>query len=247
MTEPDQAASTAPSRAAVADFAAQLESLRAAGAERFDPVQLHYIEALARRGATQSTPVNRLLAAKLAQALAALQERFGLAQSDAAQLMARTIAQTPDAAGTLQQLFGAGEFGGVQRYIQTMNTGQQQSSLGALVHHLETHTGGNVDTHAPQKAAARTELNAIRDFRNTWSKLSAQQQVAQALEQAPKNAGPINSHMLVLRSLALMRDISPDYLNQFVSYADTLLRLEQNDKEKQGNAKKPLAHKLTKK
>jgi hypothetical protein len=50
--------------------------------------------------------------------------------------------------------------------------------------------------------------------------------VAQALDQAPKNAGPINSHMLVLRSLALMRDIAPDYLNRFMSYVDTLLCLD---------------------
>jgi hypothetical protein len=43
------------------------------------------------------------------------------------------------------------------------------------------------------------------------------------LQQAPKNAGPINSHMLVLRSLELMCDISPDYLDCFMSYAETLL------------------------
>ncbi|MEC5218571.1 hypothetical protein RCH09_003543 [Actimicrobium sp. GrIS 1.19] len=247
MTEPDHAASAAPARAAEPDFAAQIGSLRAAGADRFDPVQLHYLEALVRRGATQSTQVNRLLAAKLAQALGALQQRFGQAQSDAAQVMDRTNAQTPEAAGTLQQLFGAGDFSGVQRYTRTLDPGQQQPSLGTLVRHLETHAGSGADLHASQKTAARTELNAIRNFRNTWSRLSAQQQVAQSLEQAPKNAGPINSHMLVLRSLALMREISPDYLNQFVSYADTLLRLEQYDKEKQVNAKKPVAPKLTKK
>ena len=66
----------------------------------------------------------------------------------------------------------------------------------------------------------------MRQFRNTWSKLSANKQLAQALDTAPKNAGPINSHMLVLRSLALMREISPDYLNRFMSYADTLLCLD---------------------
>jgi hypothetical protein len=69
-------------------------------------------------------------------------------------------------------------------------------------------------------------------FRNTWSKLSADKQLNKALDQAPKNAGPINSHMLVLRSLALMREISPDYLNRFISYADTLVCLEQAEKAK---------------
>ena len=59
-----------------------------------------------------------------------------------------------------------------------------------------------------------------------WSRLSAEKQVVQALGQAPKNAGPINSHVVALRSLALMRDISPDYLNRFMCYADTLLCLD---------------------
>ena len=38
--------------------------------------------------------------------------------------------------------------------------------------------------------------------------------------------------MLVLRSLGWMRDISPDYLNRFMGYADTLLALEESDKGK---------------
>ena len=83
---------------------------------------------------------------------------------------------------------------------------------------------------------SRTELKAVRQFRSTWSKLSTQKQLTHALAQAPQNAGPINSHMLVLRSLALMRDISPDYLNRFMSYADTLLCLDQRPPEK---AKRP--------
>jgi hypothetical protein len=72
---------------------------------------------------------------------------------------------------------------------------------------------------------------------NTWSKLSVDRQVTQALHQAPANAGPINSHMLVLRSLTLMRDISPEYLNRFISYADTLLCLHPDEMKKQLNAK----------
>ncbi len=82
--------------------------------------------------------------------------------------------------------------------------------------------------HAP--AAPSTELKSVHYFRNTWSRLSAEKQVTQALGQAPRNAGPINSHVVALRSLALMRDISPDYLNRFMSHVDTLLRLDQGDK-----------------
>jgi hypothetical protein len=44
--------------------------------------------------------------------------------------------------------------------------------------------------------------------------------------------------MLVLRSLALMRDIAPDYLNRFMSYVDTLLCLDQHQQDKQAPASK---------
>ena len=61
--------------------------------------------------------------------------------------------------------------------------------------------------------------------------MSVDKQLALAMKQAPKNAGPINSHMLVLRSLAMMQELSPDYLSRMVSYVDTLLLLDPGEKE----------------
>ncbi|TXT37361.1 MAG: hypothetical protein FD135_3645 [Comamonadaceae bacterium] len=89
-----------------------------------------------------------------------------------------------------------------------------------------------------QASGSQGELKTTRYFRNTWSKLSVDKRVAQALGQAPQNAGPMNSHRLVLDSLALMREISPDYLNRFTSYVDSLLCLEQGVKIKPAPAKK---------
>lgn len=71
------------------------------------------------------------------------------------------------------------------------------------------------------------ELRSAQSFRDTWSRICAEDEVTQAVEQGPENAGPLNSHRLVLRTLALMRDLSPDYLRRFLSHADTLLWLEQ--------------------
>ena len=72
----------------------------------------------------------------------------------------------------------------------------------------------------------------IQAFKKQLNKISVQKQVTQAIAQAPQNAGPINSHMLVLRSLGLMRDLSPDYLNRFMAHVDTLLCLEEAGKGK---------------
>lgn len=73
----------------------------------------------------------------------------------------------------------------------------------------------------------RAEPALLDYFRETWSKLSADSQLRASLEQVPKNAGPLNSSSLVHRSLSLMRELSPEYLRQFLSYVDALSWLQQ--------------------
>lgn len=74
---------------------------------------------------------------------------------------------------------------------------------------------------------ASPELKALRWFRGTWSRLSADQRLNQSLAQVPDNAGPLNSQQLVHRSLALMRALSPGYLQHFVAQVDALMWLDQ--------------------
>ncbi len=105
-----------------------------------------------------------------------------------------------------------------------------QQALRDLVHQLAQHGAVPASSALRETGSPRPELKSVKQFRNTWSKLSVNKQVKQALSQAPKHAGPLNSHMVALRSLALMRDISPDYLNRFMTHIDTLLCLEQGDK-----------------
>jgi hypothetical protein len=120
--------------------------------------------------------------------------------------------------------------GQAQNTAASHETPVHRESLGDLVRHMAMHSLDKRDGHTLAYTAPRTELKSVQYFRNTWSKLSVEKQVAQALEQAPKNAGPINSHVVALRSLALMRATAPDYLNRFTTYLDTLLSLEQGEK-----------------
>ncbi|MCG8313210.1 MAG: DUF2894 domain-containing protein [Pseudomonadales bacterium] len=73
---------------------------------------------------------------------------------------------------------------------------------------------------------AFSELKSLTLFRDSWVKLNTDKLVTQAIKEAPENAGPLNSHRLVIRSLSAIRDLSPAYMNRFVSYLDTLLWLE---------------------
>ncbi|HEV2612084.1 MAG TPA: DUF2894 domain-containing protein [Noviherbaspirillum sp.] len=221
------------------DVDALIDMLHGLGADRFDPVRLRYVEALARRAKEHGGTVGNVLQAKLVHELTAMTKRIDQAKREATKILDRSLQQYPLAAGELQQAYDAGDFKGLQRIIVTLTSNQQCGALAELVRELEQQSPGPVDIRPEENAGSAPELMTIRNFRNTWSKLSVDKQVAQALEQGPRNAGPINSHMLVLRSLALMREISPDYLNRFMSYTDTLLCLDLIEKEKPANTKKP--------
>lgn len=203
--------------AAAPDFNARIASLRAAGAGQLDPVRLHYIEALARRTLAHEGNVRYLLDAKLSSALSAFQERLVLA-----------------------------EVKGVQQATVSVATDEQCTPLGMLVRQLGQQLPAPVTGLRKPPAAPSQELKTLRGARNIWSTLSVEKQVAKELAQAPKNAGPINSHMLILRSLTLMHTISPQYLNSFMAYAETLLCLDQCDNEKSGTVKKQRAVKTVK-
>ncbi|MFZ4288137.1 DUF2894 domain-containing protein [Variovorax sp. HJSM1_2] len=113
--------------------------------------------------------------------------------------------------------------------------------LAGLNHYIQQAT-----QHEPQQALrgrAGRELKSVRRFRETWSKIAAVQQVDRALVRAPENAGPLNSHMLVLHSLAQMRGLSPDYLQRFMSHVDTLLWLDQAQQKPAPAEVKPAARK----
>lgn len=78
----------------------------------------------------------------------------------------------------------------------------------------------------PGTAGDAGDLKALRCFRPSWARLSADLRVRAALTRLPEGAGPLNSQRLMHRSLALMREVSPEYLDHFVSYVDALLWLD---------------------
>lgn len=112
------------------------------------------------------------------------------------------------------------------------------SPLVALTEYL-----GAQNRHEPMPSLAGDEsvasdMKSVRRFGQVWSHIAAEQQVKQALNRGPENAGPLNAHRLMLRSLALMQSLSPDYLRRFLGQADALLWVEQaNQKNALGDAR----------
>ncbi|RQQ13153.1 DUF2894 domain-containing protein [Burkholderia stagnalis] len=175
---------------------AMLDAWREQGADRLDPVRFHLMDALARRAAGHDGDTRRLLDARLATLLAGYADIVERGAPNAADV---GIPPGEPARGEP----APGE--------------PARGALAALVTQL---------ARDAQADRAGIDPAMIEFFRETWSKVSTEKQYRQALDQVPRNAGPLNSSSLVHRSLSLMRDLSPGYLQQFLSYVDALSWLE---------------------
>ncbi len=178
-----------------------LAALRASGVPARDPVRWRLAEGLARRAAAHAGPVRRVLDDKLAALLATLAQACG---DD------RGLAAAP--------------------------ARPRSTALGELLAHAARAKGGPVagvpaqpraPGPPPAAAGAAADPHTVQFFKRTWSRLSADQRLAQSRAALPENAGPLNSQHLVHRALTLMHGLSPEYLERFVGYIDALQWLEQ--------------------
>jgi hypothetical protein len=188
------------------DPLAMLAAWRMRSEHRVDPVRFRFMEALARRAAPHHGEARRILDAKLAPLLAAYGDRLEEAQrtgSPAAVGGAGAKQQAPSARGPLAELVDH-----IARHAAALGDGAAANGV------------------VPGLAPA-PELKTLSYFKSTWSRLSADRRLTQSLAKVPENAGPLNSHHLVHRSLLLMRELSPEYLNRFMTYVDTLLWVDQ--------------------
>lgn len=174
-----------------------------------DPLRFHLIDAMARRAARYDGEPRKVLDDKLARLVEAY-----------AQDLAHTSAEACRDAGREDEAAGAHAGAGVERGRQA------RGPLGELADELSSRwpASGQGDAGRGVRAQPGVEppADVIDYFRDVWSRVSTERQLRQSLEQVPGNAGPLNSNSLVYRALTLMRELSPDYLQRFMAYADTL-------------------------
>ncbi|AMR80638.1 DUF2894 domain-containing protein [Cupriavidus nantongensis] len=198
---------------AAADARAQLHAWQASGADRADPVRFRLMQALAARAAAHGGAARQLLEARLQE------------------LVAAYAAIVPDSADSADSADNAGET--TCRPAPTPAV----SALGALVHDLAARAkpalapasnDARARSPAPAQAVDTPLVDTLADyFRETWARVSVEQQFRQSLERVPENAGPLNTDHLVHRALSLMRETSPEYLRHFLSYVEGMAWLEQ--------------------
>ncbi len=186
--------------------------MRAQGADQLAPLRFAFIEALARRSSAHQGEARRILDEKLAQAVAAY---------------ADDLKATAPRTSTDESLAPVGTCP-----AEPSQPASSQSALSELLKHLahqQPQKSKLADNpwHAAPPQMSQSHLNTLTHLRKTWTQLSAAQRVKHALASTPSKAGPLNSLQLVHRSLLLMRDVSPAYLQHFVVTIDALSWAEQ--------------------
>lgn len=177
-----------------------------------DPVRLRRIEALARRAAkVQQAQVRRVLEQKLAALMAGYGER------------AELVDPADGSAGHDPAQTGTDSTAGRTASTAAAADKDPRGALSALARRLASGTA----SHALHQRVPSGETELLRHMQAIWSRLSADRRLTQSLAKVPDKAGPLNSHHLVHRALAAMREASPGYFHHFVAQVDALLALDQ--------------------
>jgi hypothetical protein len=192
------------------NHAATLRDWRARRLDQVDPVRFAFMEALVRRAAEQSDTARQLLEEKIARLMASYGEAVA-SVAEGAPMHAPAHVRPAVPTGP--------------------PSGRPHGPLGALAALINQRSAEQFAPAMPASSSARgafpsDELKALSEVRNTWLRLAADKRLKQAVAQVPENAGPLNSYQLVLRTLLLMRDVSPEYLQRFMAHVDTLMWLE---------------------
>ena len=145
-------------------------------------------------------------------------------------LAARVDAQGHGKQGLLSALTRAmlqsGEFGDAAPKPSFEGELRQQEL--AFMQAVEAGTPGSVGGPGEEQEPSNAgEFSVMRRFRESLVQRNSERRVEQAIKKGPENPGPLNAQALVIRSLSLMRDLSPAYANRLVSYMETLIWLEQ--------------------
>jgi hypothetical protein len=196
-----------------------LAPARARDAHERDPVRFRLAEGLARRAAAHAGAARQVIDARVAAIVQALSE---LPAADAP----APIAAPAAGRGALAALVAhAARQRGASPASASVPTSASASASASVP--APCASASRPAAVPPAVTGAAADATTLQFFKRTWSRLSADQRLAQSRAALPDNAGPLNSQHLVHRALVLMRELSPQYLEHFVGYIDALQWLEQ--------------------
>ncbi|KRG65873.1 hypothetical protein ABB27_14360 [Stenotrophomonas terrae] len=180
---------------------AQLQAWRESNADRVDPARFELIASLAQRAQGYTGSARAQLDARLSQLIEAYAQ---LAAVQTPKRVAADAAESP-----LQSLL-------LQLTADPLQYQLPLATSNAAV--------GDTDSADSNETAL---MPALDEFQQLWSRIRIDSLLRQCLDSLPEDAGPLHSSVLTYRAMALMQDISPEYLQHFIAYVDVLTWMEQ--------------------
>lgn len=178
----------------------QLQTWRESGADRFDPPRFELIVALVQRAQRYAGSAREQLDTRLSQLTEAYAQ---LVAVEVAKPAAKTNAESP-----------------LQSLLQQLEADPLQYQLP-----LSTSNAAAGDSASGDNNEA-TLMPALDEFQQLWSRIRIDSLLRQCLDSLPADAGPLNSSVLTYRAMALMQELSPEYLQHFIAYVDVLTWME---------------------
>ncbi|WP_313319836.1 DUF2894 domain-containing protein [Stenotrophomonas sp.] len=178
----------------------QLQAWREQGADRRDPARFQLIAALADRAQAYAGTARLQLDARLQR----LTEAY------------RELVSTPIASAST----APAEPGPLQALLLQLNSEPLQ-------YQLPLAASASASSEAENDAMEAPLMPALDEFQQLWSRIRIDSLLRQCLDALPEDAGPLHSSVLTYRAMALMQDISPEYLQHFIGYVDVLTWMDQ--------------------
>ncbi|MDV2080815.1 DUF2894 domain-containing protein [Marinobacter xestospongiae] len=221
----------APQDSALARARHQLTALKASDAQHLEPVRLRYLEALCqrleRRNLHQAAASERLLQAVRDCQSDVEQQRENLATAAAAKENGkaetgnREKSESGPAARRLSPLSNlVAELNLTANPVPEVKPSPLASLMGMAPSQADGTTNSAANSDQPKPLRAMTQMRQAQGHQ------ALEQRIRDAIERTPADAGPMNPHRLVSRAIRDLQTLSPDYLQRFAGYVDTLLALE---------------------
>lgn len=193
----------------------RLQTLAEAGAKTVAPARFARAQALLEYIERQPLPPHVLpLQAPLMRQLDALQQALdehvdGAARGSDPRPGRTALAALPPA---------------LQRGVQAMSPPSPRRALEARLRAQESEAFGGVDT--PQAEVAMEGLVAARRYRESHAAQVVAQLLLEFRAALPEAPGPLNPETLVIRALAKLQSVSPEYVERLMRHAEVLCTVQ---------------------
>ncbi|MCK0154721.1 DUF2894 domain-containing protein [Alcanivorax sp. S6407] len=231
----------------LSELSERIKSLQAEGAEQFAPAAFCFLQRQQQRLAQLRHTSPRTLA-RLAGAVGQLEQQMASSQQAVEQQWNREtqpqltpLYEQHNFKTLLRQLAPAQPSSPLADVItqlrQNGNHAPEPENRDPLRALLQEQEGNLLEEEQPVPQPVSDgprELKALTRVRAGQQQQRKRRRIEDALTHTPSDAGPLNSHRLVTRAITALQELSPAYLDHFVTYVDTLMVLEKAGKKRGG-------------